>query len=270
MSHITDDALGANIRAYWGERAQTYSNGVVGELSDERRDPWELLVYRKVADLVYEAQSRCQDPRAVDLGCGPGFFEVLLAQAGWQVDAVDGSSRMLSRARANVDATGLTARVSFWLSDFARLPFDDNTFDLAIARNVTWLMREPDATYAEWFRVLRPGGRLLVFDANWYRYLVDTDVDAQRRRDQATNVVEEWDEDSVATSEEERRCEELAANLPLTSVLRPAWDVQVLRDLGACDVCADEDVWRELWTPSEAAFYGSSPLFLFEATKERR
>ena len=106
-----------------------------------------------------------------------------------------------------------------------------------------------------------------MFDANWYRYLVDESIDAQRRIDQESNVPECWDEDSLATTAEEKHCEEIAARLPLTPVLRPAWDLEVLPRLGARHVRADEEVWGELWTESEQAYYGSSPLFLVDAVK---
>ena len=261
--------LGEDIRAYWDERAVTYSNGVLGELSDDRRKPWERVIARETAGLVGEALRGSRRPRALDLGCGPGFFEILLGSAGWQVNAVDNSVCMLRLARANTKAAGLDQDISFAQSDFARLPYEDGAFDLVVSRNVTWLMREPKATYAEWLRVLRTGGKLLVFDANWYRYLVDLDVDAVRRRDQEGNVLEGWDEQSMATSDEEKRCEELAAKLPLTPILRPAWDIETLRALGATDVQTDEGAWLELWSHSEQTYYGSTPLFLVKAAKAR-
>ncbi len=267
MGDSRQGGLGEDIRAYWDERAVTYSNGVLGELSDDRRKPWEQVIARETAYLVGEALRESKRPRALDLGCGPGFFEILLGSVGWQVDAVDDSVCMLRLARANAKAAGLDQDISFAQSDFARLPFEDGAFDLVVSRNVTWLMREPEATYDEWLRVLRPGGKLLVFDANWYRYLVDPDVDIARRHDQEANVLEGWDEQSMATSDEEKRCEELASELPLTPILRPAWDIETLRALGATEVQADENAWLELWSHSEQTYYGSTPMFLVKAAK---
>jgi SAM-dependent methyltransferase len=155
--------------------------------------------------------------------------------------------------------------VEFHCGDVSKLPFADDTFDLAISRNVTWLMSDPVATYAEWLRVLAPGGQLAVFDANWYRYLVDPELDLLRKQDQMHEVPEK--SDARATPEEELRCERIAANLPLTSELRPAWDLEVLGDLGARHVAAYEDVWRHLWTPEERRYYRTSPLFLIVAEK---
>ena len=57
--------------------------------------------------------------------------------------------------------------------DGSKLDFEDNTFDVVISRNLTWNLEHPDVAYREWVRVLKVGGRLLNFDANWYGYLYD-------------------------------------------------------------------------------------------------
>ena len=266
-------ALDDEISAYWDERATSYSNGVRGELGDERGDGWRDVLADALGRLRTGGEPDGPRLRALDLGCGPGFFTILLTGLGCAVDAVDGSDEMLAHARENLAARKAAEPDSPWgpatftQHDVTRLPFADNTFDIAVSRNVTWLMLEPEAAYAEWLRVLRPGGRLLVFDANWYRYLIDPVIDAQRHADQDGSVLEGWDDDAQATSDEERRCEIIAEGLPLTPVLRPAWDLEVLSRLGASRVRADERVWERLWTPSEQAYYGSSPMFLVEAVK---
>lgn len=265
MDTCVTDELGQAITAYWDHRARTYSNGVRGELADNRHCAWQRLLAQSIADVMAKAKRAGRVVRALDLGCGPGFFSILLAEKGCAVDAIDMSAGMLAQARANVEAAVPGANVAFHQCDAALPPFDDATFDIVTSRNLTWLMREPEQTYAEWLRVLRPGGKLLVFDANWYRYLVDDEVAQARLHDQTGAKLEEYDEDSMASDDEERQCELIAAELPLTSILRPQWDVEVLERLGAARVRADERVWCDLWTKSEQAFYGSSPLFMIEA-----
>ena len=261
------DALADDIRAYWDERATSYSRGVLAELGDGRHHVWQEVLARITSSCRADAQAAGRQVRALDVGCGPGFFSILLSELGCAVVGVDGSERMLAKARTNAREVVSAADVSFAQADFAKLPFPDGSFDIVVSRNVTWLMRTPEETYVEWLRVLRPGGKLVVFDANWYRYLVDDKVNAQRRADQAKGEIEEWDEDSRATDDEERRCEELASGLPFTPVLRPAWDLATLPDLGATSVAADELAWQTLWTAGEQRFYASSPLFMIEATK---
>ena len=254
----------SEITSYWDERSVTYSNGVKDELADHRRAAWETVLD---AIVPFDAARSAGDkrPRVVDLGCGPGFFSVIYASAGWQVDAVDASGAMLQRASHNLALHPHEGPVEFHCNDVSKLPFAHDTFDLAISRNVTWLMSDPVATYAEWLRVLAPGGKLAVFDANWYRYLVDPELDLLRKQDQMHEVPEK--SDARATPEEELRCERIAAKLPLTSKLRPAWDLEVLSDLGARRIAAHEDVWQHLWTPEECRYYRTSPLFLIVAEK---
>ena len=255
------------ITNYWDGRAQSYSNGVVGELGDSRRDRWTRVVEEYVISIEEVAHVQGRTPRVLDLGCGPGFFTVLFAERGWKIDAIDASSEMLEKARGNLSAHVPEAKATFLQGDVASLPFPDDTFDLAISRNVTWLMREPEATYAEWLRVLRPGGRMLAFDANWYHYLADPKVRAQRAADQTGNTLEGWDTEAQATSKQEKHCEEMAATLPTTWLMRPEWDRYVLGRLGATDVFIDADIWKRVWSDNEKSYYASSPMFLIEAVK---
>lgn len=264
---MADENLCETITEYWNGRAHSYSNSVNGELGDGRRSVWERELTHHLCDVIVRAGAEGRTPRVVDLGCGPGFFSVLLAEMGCTVDAIDGSAEMIALARKNVAEQSQKEAVTFHEGDLLSLPFEDATFDACISRNVTWLMRDPLGAYTEWLRVLRPGGKLIAFDANWYRYLVDSDVDARRHADQDGNVLEGFDEDQQATLDQARRCELIAAELPMTSLLRPAWDIEALGSLGATSVEADEDAWLRLWTPSEQSYYASSPLFVVKAVK---
>lgn len=259
--------LDEEIKDYWNGRANTYSNGVRGELGDERRRWWELEFQAVAKDVLVAAQGEGRPARVLDIGCGPGFFSVLFAAKGCAVDACDGSVEMLAHARSNVAEQLPDANVNFYRADFHSLPFDDNSFDLAVARNVTWLTRDPLAAYAEWLRVIRPGGKLVVFDSNWYLYLTDPALAEARCADMQSNALEGWDEDARASSDEERRCEEIALQLPMTSIVRPAWDLEALTELGASQVEADEGAWRRLWTESEQMYYRSTPMFRIVAVK---
>ena len=57
--------------------------------------------------------------------------------------------------------------------DAQALTFADTSFDVVVSRNLTWNLQEPAVAYKEWCRVLKKGGLLLNFDANWYGYLFD-------------------------------------------------------------------------------------------------
>ena len=267
MGESGSSRLTREFNGYWNGRAQSYSNGVVGELSDTRKDAWKADLQAATDDVLAQALSEGRTPRACDLGCGPGFFSIVLTEIGFQVDGVDASESMLAHARENIAEALPDAIVDLHASNVISLPFPDGTFDLCACRNITWLMQDPHGAYAEWLRVLRPGGKLLVYDANWYRYLVDEEVAAARAADQKDRVLEGCNENAQATSDEEKRCEELERDLPLTPVLRPAWDLETLKELGVANCRADEDAWLRVWPESEQLYYGSTPMFMIEAVK---
>lgn len=100
----------------------------------------------------------------VDLGCGPGFFTLPLAQMvgeGGHVIAVDIQEEMLAKLRTRSDKAGLSPRIAAHLSAPDRLGVSD-TADFALA---FWVLHEaPDqrAFLVETYDMLRPGGRLLL------------------------------------------------------------------------------------------------------------
>jgi ubiquinone/menaquinone biosynthesis C-methylase UbiE len=57
--------------------------------------------------------------------------------------------------------------VDFRVGDAVELDFPDETYDLVVARHVLWNLPEPERGIAEWMRVLRPGGRLLLVEGKW-------------------------------------------------------------------------------------------------------
>jgi len=92
----------------------------------------------------------------LDIGCGEGRVTRDLRDRGHRVVGIDTSQTLLQHAR-EADPTGLYAR-----GDAMSLPFDDRTFDVAVAYNTLMdVDGMPDAV-AEAARVLEPGGSLCV------------------------------------------------------------------------------------------------------------
>ena len=72
---------------------------------------------------------------------------------------------MLAVARAkHADKAG---RVAFLLADAEHTMLPDAGFDAIVCRHLVWTLTEPDAALREWHRLLKPGGKLLVFDGDW-------------------------------------------------------------------------------------------------------
>ena len=60
--------------------------------------------------------------------------------------------------------------VKFQYGDADELPFENNVFDAVINRHVFWTMSDPEKAAAEWARVLKPGGKLVIIDGDWNHF----------------------------------------------------------------------------------------------------
>ena len=115
--------------------------------------------------MIWVSHVRGKDPRALDVGTGPGQLAFYLAQEGFKVTGIDISPAMISRARLKADELGLC--VDFRTGDAENLPFEDNAFDVVVTRNLVWTLPHPEAAVKEWRRVLKPGGRIIISDGYW-------------------------------------------------------------------------------------------------------
>ena len=101
----------------------------------------------------------------LDVGTGTGYFAILLSQSGHQVTGIDLTDAMLKEARDN--AALYQVHPTFQQMDAQKLAFLDQSFDVVISRNLTWTLPDPESAYREWMRVLKKGGILLNFDADY-------------------------------------------------------------------------------------------------------
>lgn len=108
--------------------------------------------------------------RALDFGCGPGFFTQELARlvgpAG-RVNAVDLQPGMLDRARGKLAAAGLEDRVTFALSRAAAIGAE-GLFDFALVFHVLHEVPDQARFLAELRSLLKPGGRALVAEPGFH------------------------------------------------------------------------------------------------------
>jgi len=148
--------LKEEIRAYWSARAESFDLSFGHAIKSDR----ELKAFQRLI-----GDSFGPEPLDVlDLACGTGEITRALLSLNHRVTALDFSEAMLERARAK---HGKAAR--FRLGDAERLLDEDASYDAAITRHLVWTLTDPEAALSEWFRVLRPGGRLLNRFRNWLR-----------------------------------------------------------------------------------------------------
>lgn len=255
------NTLKEEIHAYWTQRAEGYSEYNQQEMADARRSMWK----NKLLSLLEEnfPGKNPEELKVLDVGTGPGFFALLLAEAGYQVTAADVTEEMLKEAKKN---TGVFAEKITWkLSDAQKLELGDCEFDAVFSRNVTWNLENPGQAYEEWVRVLKPGGLLCNFDADWYGHLYDEEKRSGYEKDRQR--VEEKNLEDYYTGTDIERMEAIARQVPLSRQKRPQWDVEALKNAGLTEVSCDTEVWKQVWTEEEVANNGSTPIFLLSGKK---
>ena len=85
--------------SYWTKRAEGYSKVNQKELETQQRCVWQNTLCQ---ELRAHFPERDHDTiRVLDIGCGPGFFSIVLAEQGYQVTAVDLTQAMLDEAKRN-------------------------------------------------------------------------------------------------------------------------------------------------------------------------
>ena len=233
------------------------------ELEGIQRSTWPKLLDEEILEHFGIGREQRDRIRILDIGAGPGFLSIILCELGYQVTAADFAETMLEEAKKN--AGPFAERICFRAEDAMALSFEDAAFDVILSRNLTWNLPDPQKAYGEWLRVLKKGGLLLIFDANWYAYLNDEEKRAAYEADRE-NVKSRGLED-YNVGENFDVMEQLATQLPLTSEVRPAWDEIVFRELGVTDVSSVEDIGRRLYSEKEKVNYASTPLFMVRVMK---
>ena len=248
-----------DIENYWTNRAEGYSDQNKAELADKRRDLWRDVVCEHMP-----AKDK-EEIKILDIGTGPGFFPIMLAQNGYRVNAVDYTPEMLVKAKEN--AGELNERITFARMDAKELDFEDNSFDIILSRNLTWVLEEPEKAYREWHRVLKNGGKMLNFDANWYRYLYDDKKKAAWEADRANVKKSVYKDQDEQKGVDVAKMTEIAMQVPLSALDRPVWDRAVLTEIGFSGVRIDEGIGERVWDAEERLNYASTPMFMVVAQK---
>ena len=82
------------IASYWGTRAEGYSEVNEKELAGSQREAW--------LHVLEEQFPEKEEMKILDIGTGPGFFPMILSEAGYTVTAVDYTEEMLEKAKENL------------------------------------------------------------------------------------------------------------------------------------------------------------------------
>jgi ubiquinone/menaquinone biosynthesis C-methylase UbiE len=103
---------------------------------------------------------------ALEIGPGPGYLglEWLKNTQGTTLKGLDISTDMIAVAERNAREYGLSQQVEYVHSSGSRIPFDDNEFDAVFTNGSLHEWADPRSTFNEIWRVLKPGGKVLISD----------------------------------------------------------------------------------------------------------
>jgi SAM-dependent methyltransferase len=129
--------------------------GGVAALEDRARSPSYAGMIQTMFDVIAPAEGES----ILDVGCGSGALDRLLARRFAPITAMDVNPFLLREAAALAAEDGIADRITFRQGNAERLPFPDASFDHAYTVTV---LEECDADLAlrELLRVVRPGGRV--------------------------------------------------------------------------------------------------------------
>jgi len=158
MNEASNYSLREEIKEYWSMRAATFDEQPGHEIfSETERAAWHALFERHIG--------KGNGRRALDLASGTAVISHLMHDLEFAVTGLDWSETMLEKARAKSKQRG--SNIQFLLGDAENTLEPDNSYDVIVTRHLVWTLVDPAAAFVEWFRVLKPGGKLLVVDGDF-------------------------------------------------------------------------------------------------------
>lgn len=147
-------------------RSATLENLVTSQFGSQAAAYVASSVHAKGEDLalVAEAIAARGPAHVLDLGCGGGHVSFAAAPVAAQVVAYDLSSDMLAAVAGEATRRGF-ANIATRQGSVEQLPFADASFDMVLSRYSAHHWGDVPAALQEAFRVLRPGGTLVIADA---------------------------------------------------------------------------------------------------------
>ena len=98
--------------------------------------------------------------RVLDVGCGIGMYSQAFFNEGADVFGIDIDKENIQKAKK------LMPGISFLVDESENLPFENNFFDIVFLHEVLEHVKDDKKTISECFRVLKPGGKIIIFSPN--------------------------------------------------------------------------------------------------------
>ena len=236
------DTIKNDMTNYWSKRAEKFSLLRQREFASEKHEQWLAELGR------YLPAGRKLD--ILDIGTGTGFFAFLLAERGYHVTGIDLTPDMIMEAKKTAGKMGIP--LDFYRMDGENPDFPPHSFDAIVTRKLTWALPDLPRTYRNWHRLLKPGGMLINFDADYCREEPPVSLpEHHAHQDVGKELMKEY--------------ERMKSVLRPTQRPRPEWDARLLDLAGFSHITIDTGVWQRIYTEKDE-FYDPTPGFAIAAT----
>lgn len=213
--------LKERIRDYWENRAENFLDLSFAEMNNEKIDFWRKILTTAIGT---------EKLKVLDAGTGAGYLALVVASMGHVVTGIDLSPNMVAAA------ADLAARMKlpcdFLVADAEKSGFPDHSFDVIISRNLTWTLPDIAGAYEDWYRILSPGGRLVIFDADYG----DRDFGTHSLRDRHCQDEQPAKGHANVTVAQLQECDAIKNHLDISKHRRPSRDILLLEECGFSEV----------------------------------
>ena len=231
------------ITDYWAGRVQKFEALRLDELNSNKRERWLYELHR------YLPAGRKLD--ILDIGTGTGFFCFLLAEEGHRVTGIDLTEDMIRGARHSASILGINP--TFLVMDAESPTFAPESFDAIVTRNLTSFLPNLPQAYKKWRGLLRKGGILINFDADYHH-------------DHSYAPLPENHSHNDLTAEQNAAYAHIESEMRELQQPRPNWDMALLAGAGYQDRRVDRDCYHRIYREIDK-FYNPTPIFCITARK---
>lgn len=156
---------------------ETYYKDHWVEIEADRLDRYEnQFAWGARGDRLLEPAGIAAGQVVADYGCGPGYVTVELAKRvgeSGHVRSFDINADFVSRTRERAAANGVADRVTVTHLQNDMLPLEDDSLDRLVIKNVMVYVDDPLASFREFRRVVKPGGKVHAVDSDFYMTAFD-------------------------------------------------------------------------------------------------
>ncbi len=153
------------------QQARAFFQDAVGDYDRVHYGQRSLMSVRlERVDAAVRALGLPPGSDVLDVGCGPGYLVGALCEQGFVTRGVDTSPQMLQQANDRFERERPAHRPRLQVAQAQALPFDDAQFDLVCTTGMIEYLKDDAETLAELYRVLRPGGSVVLTITNLWSH----------------------------------------------------------------------------------------------------